>query len=527
VFGILHGLDADGASFLRFLVKRSPELRCRLILALYPACPTNSDSLHALLELQAEFAGRVEFHVLAGERYEERPANLLCILGTDGTVPVFVTGPTGNLGVHEPQTSQVNLCVRGDASLLDQFGNWFDYVWVSCPPLNEDIALIPALVPAKGDPAAERQWQEYLRACRNAREQVEEKEISSLEVNPETGAVTALDEKGELKQLPTATLEIPRLDQVSKKMTDILALGTLATIDHASRIPPFDCPIRAEWFGVQSLRQVGTVSRETKYRISVIDDKALKKLNSIRGKTRELLNRLSIPIAESARWLPDKARPLLEKEMDRCNKEGQDLLGETFGRDPGAFVDNLRDAIRRDAEVMYQEVNPGKALPDDVVDKIVEDLKGRLAKAAGGELLPKVSYMPLQGGVVVESKWASPWGQALLFLGALAEFPRKCCSDPYFMRGLKTTPEELLRALDVCEDGIVAAYFKDLRVDSRARAELALLEEVNAAEADDHAKCEAILAILRGDDRDQVIKLLTAAAQVQREDRASDSDEME
>ena len=47
-------------------------------------------------------------------------------------------------------------------------------------------------------------------------------------------------------------------------------------------------PIKAEWFGVESLRRQGAVSREVKYRISVIEEKTFRKLEN---KRKEIQNK--------------------------------------------------------------------------------------------------------------------------------------------------------------------------------------------------------------------------------------------
>lgn len=59
------------------------------------------------------------------------------------------------------------------------------------------------------------------------------------------------------------------------------------------------------------------------------------------------------------------------------------------------------------------------------------------------KLNPSVPFI-LQRG----SDWVSNWGQPLLLLQKIAEFPRKSPTDSYFLQGLRLDPRELLEAMN-------------------------------------------------------------------------------
>lgn len=51
--GLVTGVDLHGVQRLGQLLRQKPELQCRLLLGLYPACPTDRRELTALHDLQS------------------------------------------------------------------------------------------------------------------------------------------------------------------------------------------------------------------------------------------------------------------------------------------------------------------------------------------------------------------------------------------------------------------------------------------------------------------------------------------
>jgi hypothetical protein len=72
-------------------------------------------------------------------------------------------------------------------------------------------------------------------------------------------------------------------DPLAPTLARILSKGHIVTIDKSSRTPPLELPVKAEWLGVESLRSVGLLSRETKYRLRIFDAKTHKDLNNRRN----------------------------------------------------------------------------------------------------------------------------------------------------------------------------------------------------------------------------------------------------
>jgi hypothetical protein len=471
------------------------------------------------------FQDRSEFRLLLIDQDEEWPASLLCVVQPNDSRPVFLIGPSSNLGLNQPMTSQVNVAVHGDGELLEQCRNWFNFVWLTTGiPLRQTTARIPMLMPAQGDPHAAVLWKEYYKTCQRELEHPNDDHNTCVVVDAKTGETRIEGSEGgtETAGLPTESLGVPRFDEVCRKITEIVGQGCLATIDKGSRVAPFDCPIRPEWFGLDGSKQYGMITQTTGLRVSVIDDKALKKLNGYRHKTRALLTALSFPWAEGLRWIPNAAKPLLENEIERTNDEGLKLLGTTVGDEVGKFVDGRKDLIEEAAKAIYEQWHPGRSLPKGVVEKIADESKRRLEGASGGQLLAKICYTAMQIGQVTESRWSTPWSQYLDFLIEVVKFPRKCFTDKFFLTGLEVEPDDALKAMDVAKDHLVKDHFADKRVDRVACTELELLKDITGSDAEDRVKCSALLLLLQGA-KPEEIKALASSSQTEKESSITDS----
>lgn len=270
---------------------------------------------------------------------------------------------------------------------------------------------------------------------------------TKVRVDPESGQVTVIDANGAPRPTPGEDLSLPRLDPLAGRIAQIFRLGTVASVDKTSRIPPLDVPVKAELFGIPSWRRKGADTRRLEYRFSVLDDELLSDIEGKRKLAGKLLSRFSFPLGDGVRWMPHPARPIFEAELDRLNKAGKDALSEALGNDIGAFVRQHRDRVAKPAQAFFEEHRPGQPVPEATVAKILAACQQRLEKAHQGQLLPKITYTLVQFVVGPASEWGSPWGQAASLLQAIAEFPRKALTDRFFLRGLDVDEDELLEAI--------------------------------------------------------------------------------
>ncbi len=197
--------------------------------------------------------------------------------------------------------------------------------------------------------------------------------------------------------------------------------------------------------------------------------------------------------------------------MQRINAEAQQSFKDAVGDTTETLVESQKKRLYKDANQMYRDFHPDEDLPADVFEKIISDLKSRLLKASGGVLLPRISRLHIGFQPAKDSQWQTVWGMALTLLLAIAVFPRKALTDPYFLRGLRVQRDQLLKAMDVCADYLVEKY-KLQHVDDLAREELGLLNDIEDAQVENRSKCEAVLCVLRGEGAEGVKQKLEVKA---------------
>lgn len=506
IFGIVHNLTGEGVHWIADKLHVFEKLSFCLIVAVYPACSTNSDVLNSLLRHSQKDDARLKIRLKLLQRGEDRVTTNLCIVSESGSSKMVVM-PTGNFSLSSTSPDFLHLCFATDTALHHQFTSWFDYQWAIGKLLDKAAANMPDLVPAVGDPEADRQWQAYLALLEE--QESAEGNSTTINIDPETGDV--VDAAGNRAESVLDEAKVPRPSIAMVQVGKVLHQGSLATIDNSSRVGPLDCPISAELFGIDADRRTGTVSRETKFRVSAIDDKTLKKLESFRKRTRELLNKMSYPLADGARWVPHAVRPLLEQELARVNEEGKTLLGGTVKGDINAFVESKRQAVTADAQNQYAEMHSGKVIPNATVGIILDELKKRLQRATGGKLLPMLSFLDVRIATAPDSDWSTQASQAFRFLVHVAKYPRDCLTDPFFMRGLRIDQKDLMAAMNVVNDSLVDRYVKENSGVDLAKDQNRLIDNIQSADVDDIVRCDALYRLMRNGTEKQIQKLLAMA----------------
>lgn len=502
LFGVLSDIDGDGVNNLAKTLEENNSIKLRILIVVYPACVTDSSILYRIISLTNESMGRVEFRLLIASSVYDKPINALCYI-QDNTAPLFTIGGMSVLGAESARVSP-NFTFYGDDALLGSWSNWFNWAWSQSVQLDSDTASIPALMPVQGTEEADRLWQDYWSRCHRI---PAGSRSLHVEVNEHTGKVEYKDSSGESILTPAEELGCKTLDaelgDLVSKLEQLYRKGALVTIDKTSRLKPFDTPINPRWFGMDSLRKVGSVTRTVSYRISAFDEKTLKDLNNLRKRVNDLLPKFTFPISDGVRWMPNSVRDLFFTEMKRSGEVGQKRFKEICGSSPEEFVNNRKGQIEKDANRMYQELHPFQTLDRGAMEKIVDALNDRVLDAANSSFAPKVSFSNLRFEYHEESDQTSTWGQPLELLHAIAEFPRKCVADHYFMRGLSISLYELLTTMNVLDD----AFVRDMST-RRAETELYTLEKIMGTKAEPHKHCLAILKLIDGRPYQDIVELL-------------------
>ncbi len=493
VFGVVSAIDARAVNWMEgFLVDR-PDTQLRLVVSIHPTCRTSESDLQELLRLVEQHGDQAAFKVFPERSLVDRSSNLLCLVDEGGGA-ILSVGPTENMGFAPTSPSQANLASSVGAPTLEACRKWFDYLWGISGSLRPDIAAsMPDLVLPQGDEEAARLWAEYRQLCldKNATGELPVKAI----VDPETGDIQLVDQHNDPVASPTEEIGIQKLDPLAEYMARIFELGSLVSIDKLSRIPPLEAPVKPEWFGVDSFRQTGMVKAQTSIKVAPFDEATLKKIDRLRRVSGELLPRFSFALADGVRWMPKQAIPLFEAALTAANENAKKLLGATMGDDIEAFLASQRDRIRSDAQRMYEAYHPGGRIPDNAVTNILDELKTRLDRTKADKLIPRVAYSPVAFNPAHSTEWSSPWGQAFTLLKGVAEFPREAMTNRFFWQGVKTNEEDLIKAMNVAGDYLVAEYGgrKAMRC---AEDELVLIKQLDEAPFESIEKCRALWALI-------------------------------
>lgn len=509
IFGVVSCIDEQGINWLKHIIENREDVNIKLVLALYGACGTESKHLEQLLKIQRQYPSRIEISIYTTEISYKcgTPTNLLCCLGDGGH---FVQiGPATNFGLSGTMDAQVSLVFKAEASLMNEIRKWFDYLWHRSSPLTENTTCIPSLVPARGNDEAEEMWHLYLEECEKAKGVGETRNLQ-ITVDPETGEVTATDKEGNVVKPPTEALNLKPLDGVGVRISELYQQGHMVTIDKATRIPPLEAPIKAEWFGMETLRQIGAITRQIQYKITLFDDKTMKDIDSKRKALRPLINAFSFPISDGVAWMPAKAMGLFEEQVKSASEDGKIVLLGVVGTDKDRFVEDRMNKITVNANDMYREATRSNGnLPDDVIKDIAKDLKLRLGKAFTGNFLPQVTYTSVNFIVNQESEVTSPWGQALSLLEKIACLPREIYSDPYKMRGIRLSQNDYANAMNVLDDALLQKL-PDVEPSQReCKTQLALIDEMMNLDVLEHKqKCFLLLAIIDGMPKEAFDKML-------------------
>lgn len=493
IFGIVSNLDAEAVDWIAGYLANNQDCKMRLVISIYPTCRTTNSDLEKLLQLTEHPGKRADFRVFPEASLYDRSSNLLCLCSRDGNAAITI-GSTENMGFTDCSRSQANLVCSITATTLETCRKWFDELWKISGPLRSEVATIPQLVLPKGDIEAARLWEDYRARCLEGGNPI---------------IVKTDDDTGEVIQSPTEEIGIPKLDALADSLARLFDLGMLVTVDKGSRVPPLEAPVKPEWFGVDSFRQTGMVRAQTSIKVAPFDEVTMRKINQLKNVSGDLLPRYSFALADGARWMPKKAIPLFEAALSAANDEAERLLGVTVGKDIDAFLNSQHKRISDDAQRMYEILHPGRKIPDNAVDKIIDELKNRLGKTRGVSLIPRMNHSPITFNPTVETQWSSQWGQAFRLLISIAEFPREAMTNLYFWRGIRTNQTDLVKAMNVADDYIVAEYGR-LNAAQRAKDELGLIKKIEASPADASEKCKAIWDLIKSGDDTVANELLAA-----------------
>lgn len=495
-FGIISAITNRGVDLLETWLNNNTDLKGVLIVAVYPACATRQTDLEHLHALVQQFSDRLTAHIWPLEQVTHRSIGSLCFLAKDSDIVHIAVGSSEDLGLDPWADGQLNFVFRADPSLIEAFRCHFDWLWANtCEIQSGRATAIPSLVLPEGSEDGAQMWQAYVDAL-TSESANDEMRSATAHPDPETGDVVLMSPDGDALPSPTDLLGIKKLDPLSRRVASIYEQGVLVSIDKLSRIPPLDAPLDPSVFEDVAELVRGNVKRTVSIRVSVIDKKILKEIESRRQGLRNLLTKFTFGLADNLRWMPLKARALFEAEVVRVNKEGQKLISDLICGDVDAFLKTKQDTLVADLNAMFSRLGrPGQVTPE-VVAKVTESLKGRLQKAQSANFIPKLTYSSITFSST-DNDLASPWGQAYSLLSDVALFLRKALTDSFFLRGLKTPKKVLLESMNVADDALLRES-GGFEIESRCTTELGLLSRIEKAPIASKARCKLVSQIIDG-----------------------------
>ena len=508
ILGIISDLDSNGVEWLTGLFGSSSKVNSKaamLILAVHAGCATRRQDLVSLLALQDQSRRRVKFRIQPMEKRLGSPSNCLVTLQHNGIEPKMLLGATPNCGMSGVDRTQVNIGFTPELTLFDRWRRWFDWAWLHSAQLSESAVEIPALVPARGTVEAEALWNSYCTLLSG------DDRNESASIDPKTGEVTQAEAVDGIEdRTPTQVLKLPTLDTLARRVGDLLSGGKQVMIDSSSSVRPLDAPVSPDVLGEKAEQRTGTVVRRQSFRVSVFDKAELNQINAYRRGSQAIVEKLSVPLGKGVYWITDAMAVLLRKEIETKEEEAGRHLRRLVGTDANTFVQGKVETIRADFEACYREFRNGQRVPNSGFSRFLEDIESRIDAALTGRLVASVIVtksslsLPLDADDS-ESSWQQPWAQAEKLLLGLARFPREVISSPSRLRGLKTSRDEILDAINIADDAILTTKG---RSQIRASDELRLVEWMSRAELEKRVRCEACLMLMDGQMHNKILDFI-------------------
>ena len=510
IAGIASDIDDGAVTWLEKILAK-PERKALIVLAVYAGCPTRSEHLTRLLELQHRATEGTEFRILPMATGPGTPANCLTLVPQDGSNPVCLFGATPNFGIPDPDPTHFNMAFRAEPALEDKWSSWFDSTWARAAPLTEVTANIPGLVPASVSPDAAAQWSKYCRVCsapkRGGTKQEEEPDTLAREDEDPT---TTSRQETRARQPPSAAVGLHRLDRLANRVTLLLQKGKQVTVVYAGAIGPLDVPINARFFNQDPEKWNGTVVRRQSFRISAFSKEDQKQIDKYRMSSRTIMNKLALPLEKGLYWMPIEMIPIFKEEIAVAELKAKDELFGLVSPHPSSFVEGKRMEIEQDLERTYQDIIGKGDLPRGKLAEVLDLLERKIQAALESNIITPVSFLDVSLDLQrSEEEHEAPWMQVEKLILSLARFPRRIKSKPSLLQDLATDPELVLKAMDVETDAFLQfAHLNEGKAIDCAKRELDLLDRIADSDIGGRDRCEVYLMIIDGKNDTEIHKFV-------------------
>ena len=129
LMGVLSDPGRDGVEWMTRILREFKDIKCKLLLSVFPACRTTQRDLELLVVLQQALGDRAEFRLILHDRASDGQGHLLYILQRSNAEAVIAVGPTPVFDPERARDKQVNVIFQATATLNEGWRNWFDLAW--------------------------------------------------------------------------------------------------------------------------------------------------------------------------------------------------------------------------------------------------------------------------------------------------------------------------------------------------------------------------------------------------------------
>jgi len=509
IMGVVPDLADAGIEVLRQALSRESLEVCWLVLVVSPSCPTREEHLREVMALAGAcgVAGRnvairvwpLPSLVRGDARVQARPPTCLCLQGPAGAPSHLAMGSVCDLGADPWHPFSLNLVFVPEPVLLNSWRQWFDWVWSRSSPLTDTSVRIPHLVPAPGEIAAARAWNDYEALCRHPDSPDAAGMTGKVTIDPATGEVTAVTTQGQPVQTPTQGTGLKPMDPLFARLAAVLSKGALVTVDESTRIRPTSIAINARLLDQVATRKVGRVTQHQSYTLNILDEAVAKEVEKCRS-VAPLLELLGLQLGKGQRWVPAAAMPLLEGELGGMNKRAQELLASEVGQDVAAFCRSRDVQVARDLNDIYHELTGRQPIPEAKLEEVRGLIAQRLRTMVRGRITPQICSTPVGVPAQTASPNLSQWGTLLSLLSSAMTALRQPLADPYFDRNFKGKQfgrVEYLGALNVFGETWVGDDGRAMPA-AVAQEQMGKIREIAESDQDAQAKCRELAVLMDG-----------------------------
>jgi hypothetical protein len=515
IASVTEGINLPSTQVIGKALSDNESLKWILIVGLLPAAETTPESLEALWSIYRRFQDRLEVKfILPDQLHNHRPRHNLSLVELRDNKWAAWIGSSPSFGIGSvPVEPYLNLWFSVEGTLLSQLNNYIKTFAAIGVEFTEAILKLPRLVPAEGTLEAKMLWDEYESSLLGDFEENPVSTIDSIHVDDEKG-VQITDSQGKLKDIALQTVELPRHDAIAEKIYSLI--NSCKQIIPGKAVSPPAAPLKAEWFGLKSFSE-GRLKTKFSASINVFDSEEQKGIEKCRRITSDMIEKLGYSVADGIRLVPMQSIETIKREIQSKESKIFEIMKDTglehSNKDDSieAFIEKRKGIILNECKEKYKIINPGKNIPDDLYENVINALKSRVENFLSNKIAADFTCTPFSLDLNQPDQNSQAWSMAFRLLEEIFKKPRMFFKDQYGFRLIGDTSIKKQEYLNHLNFGEIDCFFKDKEVlnveeksrfpspgiSQRAILELKEVKEIKEKQLSSREKCEKIIAIMQ------------------------------